>query len=368
MPAIPLPFIVTAVLLVLLLEMLRARQGAPLFALFVAACALQTGVVGLRWSVDPAWVRMVQPVLAACLPPLALAAFNSLRGRKVSLVGGLWPLCILGVSVLRPIAIDPVLILEFALYGLIIMILPLPEDALKRVRLGDEWTVTRARYGVAALLLLSAVVDTVVAVMLAEHAVANAAPAIAAMMGIMLVGLAAVLLRRTVATLPDTEAGGAARADARRAYARRADAGPTGRPAGGRALADAGQAEAREAEAPRNEELDRESAQRVLLQVEAALAGGLYRDHDLTLQRIARRTGITARKISYAVNRFRGCTVTDLVNGYRVREAMRLLRESDLPVTEVMLDAGFQTKSNFNRAFRAVAGRTPSAYRQSENG
>lgn len=118
-----------------------------------------------------------------------------------------------------------------------------------------------------------------------------------------------------------------------------------------------------QADSPPPAEVDQD----ILALVEAALEAGLYRDHDLTLQRIARRTGITARKISHAVNRGHGTTVTDLVNGYRVREAMRLLRDSDLPVTQVMLDAGFQTRSNFNRAFRATTGQTPTAYRRSES-
>ncbi|WP_180287318.1 helix-turn-helix domain-containing protein [Puniceibacterium antarcticum] len=113
---------------------------------------------------------------------------------------------------------------------------------------------------------------------------------------------------------------------------------------------------------------DPKEAQAILASVEAALAKGLYRDPDLTLQRLARRTGLTARKISQAVNQARGCSVSDLVNGYRVREAMRLLKESDQTVTQVMLDAGFQTKSNFNRAFRAFAGQTPTVYRRSESG
>jgi AraC-like DNA-binding protein len=34
-------------------------------------------------------------------------------------------------------------------------------------------------------------------------------------------------------------------------------------------------------------------------------------------------------------------------------------------VTEIMLEAGFQTKSNFNREFKRVTGLTPSDYRSS---
>jgi AraC-like DNA-binding protein len=332
MPSIPLPFIVTAVLLVLLARMLGAQRKQPLFLVFVALCALQTGLVGLRWSLDLSWVKFVQPVSAACLPPLAFAAFDGLRGRKVSARILFWPVSVVVLWFVLPVAIDAVLITEFVVFGLLIQRLKLPDTALSQIRIGDEWTVGRARYGVAILLILSALVDTIVALDLAGRAGTTAAPAIAAMMGLILVALAAALFGRAGETIVDSDVA----------------------PPPDKTQADS---------TPPPEEADQD----ILALVETALEAGLYRDHDLTLQRIARRTGITARKISHAVNRGHGTTVTDLVNGYRVREAMRLLRDSDLPVTQVMLDAGFQTKSNFNRAFRATAGQTPTAYRRSES-
>ena len=45
--------------------------------------------------------------------------------------------------------------------------------------------------------------------------------------------------------------------------------------------------------------------------------------------------------------------------------AKRLLASSDLPVTAILFDVGFQTKSNFNREFLRVTGMTPSDYRRS---
>ncbi len=52
------------------------------------------------------------------------------------------------------------------------------------------------------------------------------------------------------------------------------------------------------------------------------------------------------------------------MNEYRIAEARRLLRETDLAVTQVMLEAGFQTKSNFNREFLRATGKTPSDFRR----
>ncbi|QPO13779.1 helix-turn-helix transcriptional regulator [Thalassospira sp. A40-3] len=92
----------------------------------------------------------------------------------------------------------------------------------------------------------------------------------------------------------------------------------------------------------------------------------LYRDPDLTLDRLARRVVIPARQISGAINRRFGRNVSQVVNEYRVAEAQMLLRTTDKPVTEIMFDCGFQTKSNFNREFGRVTGMGPRAYRDAD--
>src|SRR5437588_7806563 len=47
----------------------------------------------------------------------------------------------------------------------------------------------------------------------------------------------------------------------------------------------------------------------------------------------------------------------------RVERAMELLRETQLPVSEICLDVGFNSLGTFSRTFREVVGEAPSAYR-----
>ncbi len=54
-------------------------------------------------------------------------------------------------------------------------------------------------------------------------------------------------------------------------------------------------------------------------------------------------------------------------NGLRVREACRLLEESDLPVTEIAYSCGFNNLANFNRQFRKEKGVVPLRYRRLYN-
>jgi AraC-like DNA-binding protein len=47
----------------------------------------------------------------------------------------------------------------------------------------------------------------------------------------------------------------------------------------------------------------------------------------------------------------------------RIERAKELLRESELSVTEVCLEVGFQSLGSFSTVFRTLVGESPSAYR-----
>jgi AraC-like DNA-binding protein len=73
---------------------------------------------------------------------------------------------------------------------------------------------------------------------------------------------------------------------------------------------------------------------------------------------------VPARTISGAGNRVARKNVSQYINDHRIAEACRLLRETDISVTSAMFEAGFQTKSNFNREFRRVTSLSPAAWRE----
>lgn len=94
------------------------------------------------------------------------------------------------------------------------------------------------------------------------------------------------------------------------------------------------------------------------------MAEGAFRDPDLTLQRIARKLSLPQRDVSRAVNDCAGVNVSQYVNRFRVEAACLALRQTDQLVTQVMFDAGFVTKSNFNKEFSRVTGTSPSGWRR----
>ncbi len=105
----------------------------------------------------------------------------------------------------------------------------------------------------------------------------------------------------------------------------------------------------------------------VFAQLEALMEeASLFRDPDITVARLGRRLGVPARSVSSAVNRVTGENTSRYINGLRVQHAIRLLEQTSLPVTDVMLESGFTSKSNFNTEFRRIVGKTPSDHRKSQ--
>jgi AraC-like DNA-binding protein len=95
----------------------------------------------------------------------------------------------------------------------------------------------------------------------------------------------------------------------------------------------------------------------------------LYQETELTLQNLAHKLQVPAYQVSQAINEGMNKTFYDLVNGYRVEEAKRLLvdpRNSNYTLLSVGFDAGFNSKTTFNTVFKKFTGLTPGEYRNKE--
>ncbi|MEO1487678.1 MAG: AraC family transcriptional regulator, partial [Bacteroidota bacterium] len=88
-----------------------------------------------------------------------------------------------------------------------------------------------------------------------------------------------------------------------------------------------------------------------------------YLEDTLTLQKLAEQIGLPEKQLSFLINRVIGKHFFDYVNGYRIEEAKRLLKDKERNIQQVMYDVGFNSKSSFNTAFKKDTSLTPSAYR-----
>lgn len=114
--------------------------------------------------------------------------------------------------------------------------------------------------------------------------------------------------------------------------------------------------------------LSDDAVKRVVIRLQAHLAEDRpYLDGSLRLADVARSVGATTHHLSQAINQELGRSFFDLVNEYRVEEAQRLLADparDTHTILAIAYDAGFNTKSAFNAAFKKRTGQTPSAYRK----
>ena len=60
-------------------------------------------------------------------------------------------------------------------------------------------------------------------------------------------------------------------------------------------------------------------------------------------------------------------TCIEYLNQYRLEMASRQLTETELPVTSIALESGFNNISYFNRVFKKKFGVTPKEYRSCSN-
>jgi|GEM_PF-6188806 len=90
----------------------------------------------------------------------------------------------------------------------------------------------------------------------------------------------------------------------------------------------------------------------------------LYLQPELSLADVAKRLDVPPRHVSKVISSRMGENFSSYLNRKRAEAAARTLRNSmDIPVTTILYDSGFGSKSAFQREFRRRFGTTPSEYR-----
>ncbi len=85
---------------------------------------------------------------------------------------------------------------------------------------------------------------------------------------------------------------------------------------------------------------------------------------ECSLEEISRHVGYDYSYISKFFKRMTGQNYKSYLNGLRVGEACRLLRETDMQIDEISEKCGFTTTRTFNREFLNITGKTPKEYRK----
>lgn len=344
---VPLPFVVAILLTVLFASVARrddeASVNVPFLALILVS-ALSSVLMGLRWGYGIAEVTYMAPVLAATVPPLAYLGVSQLVGksdlpRAVRL--GLHAIPAATIVLLMVIwrsAIDIALVLVFVGYAVaILFFMRRGTDALRLAPFEGADPTYRAILVTAFALLLSAAVDIFVYLDLGWGK-GDLALTVITEANLVWLGLLATAV----------------------AFASRSHSpAEIAQPSVKLEPADA----ATDVENTDDQQDIKDTT--TFAAVQALMEGKrVYRDVDLNLNRLARKLGIPTRQVSVAINRATGKNVSQYVNEFRILEACGELTATEKPVTEIMFEVGFQTKSNFNREFRRITEMTPLEWRE----
>ncbi len=93
----------------------------------------------------------------------------------------------------------------------------------------------------------------------------------------------------------------------------------------------------------------------------------LFLKQNLNIDEFSKRINLPVKEVSAVINKHYGTNFFEFMNSYRVEEAKRLLSDSqhaDMTVMDVLLHAGFNSKSAFHRFFNRLVGMSPTEYRK----
>jgi AraC-like DNA-binding protein len=304
----------------------RANQ---LFAALVGLYALQSLLLCLRWGYGldafAFWIGLLAPVL----PVVAYFAYLSLVDRLKPAM--FWPFGIVvlnwAVLILSPDLADPVILLTYLGFGFAILRHAYGgADELALVRIGQTDGALRAMVLTGLALVCSGFVDIFVIVDFIRTGGQHVGLSVTLAQSVFLlcIGLAAIA-GRSGATDDDVAQ-----------------------------------------VAPNPSELTEEDGAIIARLTHLFEVEHLHTDTELNLRRLSRKLGLPDRSVSRAINKTQHQSVSQFVNGFRIRDATRMLESSDQTILQISLAAGFMTKSNFNREFARVTGQTPSKWRQSK--
>ena len=91
----------------------------------------------------------------------------------------------------------------------------------------------------------------------------------------------------------------------------------------------------------------------------------VYLEPELTLTDLAKRLKTNSAVLSRVVNQCYKMNFNDFINEYRVKEVKEQLANpstKNLTILAIALDAGFNSKATFNRAFKKFTGQNPTDY------
>ena len=92
-----------------------------------------------------------------------------------------------------------------------------------------------------------------------------------------------------------------------------------------------------------------------------------YREK-ISIDAIAKEVNLTRYHFCRVFKSLTGQTPVEYINYYRINQALRLLKDENLKITDIAFDLGFNNLSYFVKKFKEYKNCTPSEYRRKKTG
>ena len=353
MIVLPVPMVVALLLGFLFLRATLFSNTPRLLAALLLACACQSVTVSVVQYYGVVELRLLQPITASLIPALAWVAFldGGIRSRHhaTDLLHFLVPVGMACAVIAAPIIIDALLVIVFVGYGTAILVmLHRHGNDLAHARLASGHVPALIWRAIAIALIASAISDVFISLALSFGYDSAPGLILSIFSSLALLTIGFLSLSPDIATEPRYAGYVGDELDEQG----EGKDGPTSH---------AGGLDRPSSPSKTNDDVP---VDEIMGQLQTLIADKkLYLDPDLTLARLARRLGYPLKQVSIAINAATGENVSRYINKYRIEHACREL-ENGQNVTTAMLASGFNTKSNFNREFLRITGKTPSQWPQ----
>ena len=93
----------------------------------------------------------------------------------------------------------------------------------------------------------------------------------------------------------------------------------------------------------------------------------LYQEPSFSRADLARELEVSENVLSRVINSAFSKSFRKLLNDHRVDAAKQLLRDSDMQITQIAFDIGFNSLASFNRVFKDTTGVSPTEFRAADH-
>ena len=85
-------------------------------------------------------------------------------------------------------------------------------------------------------------------------------------------------------------------------------------------------------------------------------------DSEFDMDQLSKKSGMSRSQIFRKIKALTGQSPSVFIRTIRLQQAKKLLQDSDMTISEVAYEVGFNNKVTFNKSFKKLVAQTPTQY------